>query len=281
MRKLFGLFAAVALVLGVSTASYGGALTFTGSISVGIGTIPPVSLTGGGVAIVNGSGGGAHLNTLVLPAGAFVGSAATPVFNTSPISGLIVAGGVVTTMFMAMAATFTFVYPTGSASNLTGTFVNISAGPPGGGTMGLSGVVLVCLFAGGGGGAALGCGGGPGSNLIVPLGPIGAGGVAFATAGVNITAIGAPWTIGVAAIATSTAMGFAHGAGSGTSTTAAPSGAVGLVTPVFVSTNLGAFPVVPVFASLTLHFVPEPGTLLLLGSGVAGLAILGRRRIRK
>jgi hypothetical protein len=29
---------------------------------------------------------------------------------------------------------------------------------------------------------------------------------------------------------------------------------------------------------LVLHFVPEPG-LLLLGSGVAGLATLGRRRI--
>jgi hypothetical protein len=29
-----------------------------------------------------------------------------------------------------------------------------------------------------------------------------------------------------------------------------------------------------------LRFVPEPGLLLLLGSGVAGLAALGRRRIR-
>ena len=32
---------------------------------------------------------------------------------------------------------------------------------------------------------------------------------------------------------------------------------------------------------LTLNFVPEPGTLLLLGSGVAGLAALGRRRMRR
>lgn len=30
----------------------------------------------------------------------------------------------------------------------------------------------------------------------------------------------------------------------------------------------------------TLHFTPEPGLLLLLGAGAAGLGILGRGRIR-
>ncbi len=278
MQKLLQSIVAVLFVVGASTASHGLLLTYTGSISVGIGTIPPVSLAGGGVATINGSGGGPHISDLDLAQGAFAGTAATPVFNASPISGLLVAGGTVTQMFMAMAATFTFVYPTGSASNATGSFGNISAGPPGGGVMALNGVVLVCLFAGGGG-AALGCGGTPASNLVVPLSPIGQGGSAFATAGVNITAFGAPWTIGTAAVQASTVMGFAHDPGSATSSTAAPSGVVQLVTPVFVSTNLGAFPTVAVFANLTLHFVPEPGTLLLLGAGIAGLAVLGRRRM--
>ena len=34
------------------------------------------------------------------------------------------------------------------------------------------------------------------------------------------------------------------------------------------------------FATLEIHFLPEPGLLLLLGSGAVGLAILGRRRFK-
>ncbi len=37
----------------------------------------------------------------------------------------------------------------------------------------------------------------------------------------------------------------------------------------------------PLFVSMTLNFVPEPGTLLLLGSGIAGLAIVGRKRMSR
>jgi hypothetical protein len=62
--------------------------------------------------------------------------------------------------------------------------------------------------------------------------------------------------------------GFAHGPASLTSSTAQPSGVVQLVTVSKVYTSLtGAFPEVPLIGVLTLHFVPEPGTLLLLGSG--------------
>jgi hypothetical protein len=35
------------------------------------------------------------------------------------------------------------------------------------------------------------------------------------------------------------------------------------------------------FVITMIHFIPEPGLLLLLGSGVAGLAFLGRRKLRK
>jgi hypothetical protein len=65
------------------------------------------------------------------------------------------------------------------------------------------------------------------------------------------------------------------------SNTGAPSGNLTLVTPIFISTNIGAFSIVPAFATLNLHFVPEPGTLVLLGSGIAGLVAFGRSRARK
>ncbi len=73
-------------------------------------------------------------------------------------------------------------------------------------------------------------------------------------------------------------MGFAHGPASATqSTTAQPGGVLSLVTPVFISTPFLSIPIVEAFSRMTLHFVPEPSTLLLLGSGIVALLALGRR----
>ena len=56
-----------------------------------------------------------------------------------------------------------------------------------------------------------------------------------------------------------------------------------LITPNQVITNLplGSSDKMGQFVVWVIHFIPEPGLLLLLGSGVAGLALLGRRRMRK
>ncbi len=81
---------------------------------------------------------------------------------------------------------------------------------------------------------------------------------------------------------TRTQFGFAHGPASATSSTALLSGVIQFVTPSEVSTSLDPpNNFLPVFSTITLHFVPEPGLVLLLGSGVAGLALLGRHRLRK
>jgi hypothetical protein len=100
--------------------------------------------------------------------------------------------------------------------------------------------------------------------------------------------IGAPWTIQTAVITgiptanggfeTSTAAGFAHGPLSATSSTAQVGGVVQLVTPTITMTTLGTGTLTPLFGILTIHFIPEPGTFVLFGSGVVGLAAFGRKR---
>jgi hypothetical protein len=222
-----------------------GALPAAGSLAFQITTLDPVAIPGSAVVVVNGSGGGSHLSSLSVPSGAFVTAGlVAPVTDpaAAPIGGIQV-----------------------TASNGAGSF----AGSPLGGAMPLQGTAKVCLF--GPCSAAV-------ANLSVPLSVVGAGGAVFADAAVKMTVIGAPWTTGVTGVGTLTVMGSAHGPATGTSSTAANSGTVLLVTPVFVSTNISASSVVPVFGFLSLHFVPEPGTLVLLGSAVAGMALFGRSR---
>jgi hypothetical protein len=59
-------------------------------------------------------------------------------------------------------------------------------------------------------------------------------------------------------------------------------GTVVLVTGLNVVTSIAGQ--LPSFAILVLSYlpdVPEPGTLMLLGSGIAGLALIGRRKLQK
>jgi hypothetical protein len=56
-----------------------------------------------------------------------------------------------------------------------------------------------------------------------------------------------------------------------------------LVAPQSITTTgvLGNSTRLSLFLTLTMHFIPEPGLLLLLGSGVVGLGLLGRSRMKR
>jgi hypothetical protein len=59
-------------------------------------------------------------------------------------------------------------------------------------------------------------------------------------------------------------------------------GQLTLVSPIRIRTNIpGSDALLVVFGMLTLNFVPEPGTLVLLGAGAAALGFLGRARVRR
>jgi hypothetical protein len=254
MRKLLSVLSISLLCLGAVGQARATVVQFSGSLGIQLATLPPVQIPGTGLATVNGSVAGAHLNSLAVPASPFATNAfVLPVTDpaAAPIAGLQL-----------------------TAHNATGAFAGGTGAGLLGGNMSINGVTKVCLFAS--------CPAPPPANLQVPLTPAGVGGTVTVATLVNITANGAPWTVGTASVGSVSIVGFKHGAASLTSSTVgANGGSIRLVTPIFVSTNISASAVVPVFGILDLTFVPEPGTLLLLGSGIAGLIMTGRKRARR
>jgi hypothetical protein len=285
MRKLLMLGAAAVLAFGVAGTSSAAPLKYEGTLVLELGTLPAIPATGAGVATVNDSGGLGHLNHLRLKAsrgGISTPSAMAPVTDTAaaPIVSIRV-----------------------NAELGVGTLGPISGGVQSAsvltlGRLPVAGLAKVCLF-------STACGTFLPLELTQHTGATGSKGVGIGgiitiggTSPIRISIEAAPWTIktktSIDQITTPvggtvkkyinrTAMGFAHGPSSNTSSTANPSGVVQLITPMQVVTNLqnGSNLKIALFGFLTVHFIPEPGMLMLLGSGVAGLILLGRSRMRK
>lgn len=98
--------------------------------------------------------------------------------------------------------------------------------------------------------------------------------------GISLTLVGGVWTAGVVQLTGAvTPVGSVLGTTTRTGSdlrTAAGLGTLVLVTPLHVFSNLG--PPVPIFAELTLTFVPEPSLLLMLLAPALCLWRLGRER---
>jgi hypothetical protein len=231
------------------------------------------TLFGSGVATVNDSSGGSHLSTMRI-AGGISGSGVVPV--TDPL----VTGQVKSVLGSNMRL-------------LTGTLSGISGAPPlAANQLPFAGYMRVCLF-------AAGCGTNLPLNLTFPTvngATTGVGVGGLLTLGGNgpirISIQNAPWTLATVnglnqtvkgGYITLSRVGFVHGAASSNSSTATNSGVIQLVTPQQVTTFgvQGNSNKVMNFTTLTLHFIPEPGLLLLIASGIVGLGLIGRSRMNK
>lgn len=243
MRKLFARLA-VSAMLAIAAAPAGAVtLTASGTLGVAIGALPAVTVGGSPAPILVSSGSGDF---------------------TQPVSMFSAAVVLPTQLFTGVSL----------ISSLNVTVANASMAVSGGtGNAGLNGTAIVGVL----GGLI---------NLLIPLSPVGAGGVISpAAAGLMITVTGHNWTTGVGAV---TGLSSATPLGGFTNTvtlagsdtrTAGHQGSILLVSPFRVMS--GATGTLTGFATQLLTFVPEPGTLLLIGSGVACVALVGRKRMQK
>ena len=281
--------AASMLFVGVGSAN-AAPLNWEGTSFVVLGDLSAIESLGGGVATINNSSGivPAHLNTLRLK-GSRGGVADTvTVLVTDPETA---GNNIAAIIVEAELGTGTFGGISGAVASTSVLTRN---------QLPIRGVAKICLM-------DTTCSsslellltvpttvnGVPGSDII----GLGVGGLITVGDGtIAISMTGAPWTVktvtAVDQISTTsgnttftivTAKGFAHAPSSGTTSTADLSGVVQMVTPVQIVTNLslGSSAKLGGSVSLLIHFIPEPGWLMLLGSGVVGLAFLGSRRMRK
>ena len=273
MRKLlsFAVIGIVTLVFAVTASARPFEVVTTLGTKLGFGKLGIATATG--VVTVNSSNAGLHLNTLrIAPSDPMDGSPApvTDPETTGTVASNIVDGGA------GGGGTFAPISGANMSSPLT---QNVLA---------LGGVARICLV-------VTGCG----SSLPLILTVNGTAGVGIGgiiTIGfpgpIRVSLVNSPWQLktatrlqstGNGSVITRMHHGFVHGPASNTSSTAKVSGVVQLVTPVQVLTKgiAGNTTKLSLFTSIALHFVPEPGLMLLLGSGVVGLALLGRSRMRK
>ena len=243
-----------------------------------------------GVTTVTATSSGTHLQSVT------VGSVPGLSLNTTiPVTDPIVSnGGIVEVILTSIGGRPDLIGLEGGGAtlgNISGAIASTAGGlsPR---TLPTDGSVRICLVLTGCGGAFLPLVvGGTSGGLQIG---VGVGGILTigGTGTIMISVLGAPYTVKTitnfhrtdnAGIITFQESGFAHGPGSATSSTAQTSGVLQAITASHIQTVgiPGNGDLQGVFSRVLIHFVPEPGLMLLLGAGGAGVVLLGRKRIRR
>jgi hypothetical protein len=275
-------------------------INWEGTTILNLGDFPPGILTGGGVATITTTG--AHINSLRIAQsrGGISGSFTQLVTDPETISNQIFA-----IQFVGVAG------QTGTLTPISGGLDPAQSGFNG--RLPVGGLVKLCLL-------NTDCTTTADLELTQPdptrpggIKGVGIGGlltINVLNGFANISVFAQPWQIAQATLIDQIELptpsenitivdvqirGYAHGPSSASSTTASfttatvgsimvtGGGVIQLISPSQVLTNLttGTSDKVAAGQTFLIRFIPEPGLLLLIGSGVAGLALLGRSRMRK
>ena len=260
---LLGLFLA-----GAAAPASAATLPFTATLTVGFGTLPPIVLTASGIGVSNGGG-----MMFTVPSGLF---ATTRTF-TGLNSTILQPSQVTVKLYSNLQGVFNPSFAPAIAHTptvgLLGKNLTLPAAPPGtgvGGAMPLVGNATVWAL---------------GFPLIMLPFTVGAGTTTVMAANGAIYATVFPtfWSTGYGfGIYTPGSMTVSYFVITGSDTrTPGGAGRITLVTPIVANVSVGGTPSdTGIRIMLSVNFIPEPGTGLLVGAGIVGLALAGRRRRR-
>jgi len=282
MRKLFGFIAAAALVVAGAANAAPVQKTVQETLTLEILNVGTLSIAGTGTVSVDTVAGTLKMPNQIL---SLTTTVVFPVTTTTAVNAVIAKKGL-----GKAAGTWSIGGATAQAGTgeICGATVPLGSACVGGGGLGgavpLVGTISVDV------------------GIVIPINlvaaNVGVGGYATAGGMGTFKFEAAPWTTGTGKVgitSTTTMTNFflgttftmtntfnvvttVSGTGDLTELAGAQSSQLTLVSPTFVSA-LGN--ILPVIASNSFHVVvPEPGTILLVVSGVGGLALLGRRRRR-
>ena len=295
MKKLLVLFLASGFVIASAAQGAPTARSADLSMVITISGLPGVTLSGAGQSVQVSSTAG----SLALAAGqlAQTQNSVIPVTSTTSIASIVAGtlspkGGPaipIANLSGTFVPSFVATTPTTEAlcPGAPGLGIGCVAGGTGlGGQMALTGTVFVVITPGlvtvpiqlnpaklGIGGTAT-FGGGQFAFDAAPW-TQGVGKVGYLSTTTTTTAVVVPAFVTFTMMNVMTTTVTQSTTGGGGNVSAPATGTITLVTPTYVSA-LGNL--LPVFSILNLHFIPEPGTLLLLGAGIGGLVLVGRRR---